>query len=182
MEAWINELEANARKIPEGRQIVVIPTLNPDGVAANSRYNSAGIDLNRNFQTADWVTDITTPSNQPLPGGGGPSPLSEPESQAIANFTLQIMPRLTMSFHSSASYAIGNQGGDSAALASTYSSMTGYRNMTGNSGAFSYPITGTYDDWIRERCGLASVLVELSSSYSSEFSRNKAALWAMARS
>lgn len=182
MEAWINELEINARSIPSTRKIVVVPVINPDGIAYGRRYNSGGIDLNRNFQTDDWQSDIYSITNQPLPGGGGASAMSEPETQAIAALTISLQPRLTMSFHSSASYAIGNQYGDSAALANTYSKLTGYRNMTGVSGAFSYPITGTYDDWIRERCGLTSVLIELSSSTNSEFSRNRTALWTMARS
>ncbi len=70
---------------------------------------------------------------------------------------------------------------DSASLAATYSSLSGYRNMTGVEGAFSYPITGTYDDWIREELGLPSVLIELSSVSDSQFSRNKTALWAMVK-
>jgi protein MpaA len=181
MDAWIYELELNARSIPSDRKIVVVPAINPDGVAADRRSNSDNVDLNRNFPTDDWQTDIYSVTNQLIPGGGA-SPLSEPETQALAAFTISLQPRLTMSFHSSASYAIGNQNGDSAALADTYGQLTGYRNMTGVGGAFSYPITGTYDDWMRERCGLTSVLVELSSSVNSEFSRNKTALWTMARS
>ena len=182
MNAWIDELELNAHNIPSDKKIIVVPAINPDGVTANRRNNSNNVDLNRNFPTDDWQSDIYSPTDQPIPGGGGASPLSEPESQAIAAFTILLQPRLTMSFHSAASYVIGNQNGDSASLADTYAELTGYKNMTGVGGAFSYPITGTYDDWMRERCGLTSVLVELSSSVNSEFSRNKTALWTMARS
>lgn len=182
MDAWINELEINARDIPSDKTIIVIPSLNPDGVAANRRTNSNNVDLNRNFPTIDWQTDIFTTSNQPFAGGGGSSPLSEPESKAISDYTIKLNPTLTMSFHSSAAYVIGNRAGNSNTLAATYAQMTGYRNMTGDGGAFSYPITGTYDDWMNEKYGLKSVLVELSSSSYSEFSRNKAALWVMARS
>lgn len=182
MDAWVNELELNIQNIPSGRKIIVIPTLNPDGVAANRRNNSNNVDLNRNFPVSDWQTDIYSPANQLIPGGGGVTPLSEPESQAIAAFSIALSPRLTMSYHGSAGYAIGNQYGDSSGLAASYSQLTGYSNMTGVVGAFSYPITGTYDDWLGEEEGLTSVLVELSSNSNAEFIRNKAALWAMARS
>ena len=182
MNAWINELDFNVRSIPAGTRIVVVPSINPDGIAANNRYNAAGIDLNRNYDVSDWKTDIETVNGTPYPGGGGPAPGSEPETQALMAFTTQLRPALTMSYHSSASYAIGNTCGNSASLAATYADLTGYSNMTGVSGAFSYQITGTYDDWICEKLGLASVLIELSTSSNSEFSRNKAALWAMAKS
>ncbi|MBC7943032.1 DUF2817 domain-containing protein [Candidatus Saccharibacteria bacterium] len=182
MLAWVDELELNARSIPADKQIVVIPSLNPDGVAAVRRNNSNNVDLNRNFDTADWKKDITSPSNQPLESGGGATAMSEPETKAIAAFTSRLRPRLTLSFHSVAGYAIANQAGDSSSLAATYAQMTGYSNMTGSVGAFEYAVSGTYDDWISERLGLPSVLVELASSTNSEFYRNKAALWAMARS
>ena len=32
----------------------IVPVLNPDGYATNSRLNSKGVDLNRNFPTTDW--------------------------------------------------------------------------------------------------------------------------------
>ena len=182
MDEWADELELNARNIPADKTIVVISSINPDGLAADRRNNSNNVDLNRNFPTNDWQTDIVDPNNQPVPGGGGPNALSEPESQALADFTLQLNPRLIMSFHGNAGYAIGNQVGDSAALADEYSNLTGYQNMTGNSGAFSYSITGTYDSWLQEVCDLPSVIVELSSNSNSQFSTNKSALWAMARS
>ncbi len=182
MDAWVDELELSVRSIPADKTIIVISSLNPDGFAADGRNNSNNVDLNRNFPVSDWQTDIVDPANQPILGGGGATALSEPESQAIANFTLQLYPRLTVSFHGNAGYAIGNDFGDSANLASQYSNLTGYRDMTGDSGAFSYPITGTYDDWLRETCGLTSVVVELSSNTNSQFNINKAALWAMARS
>jgi predicted deacylase len=180
MEAWIRELDANT--VPSGRRIVVVPVINPDGVAAGSRYNSRGVDLNRNYDTSDWEKNVETVNGDPKPGGGGKSPGSEKETKAMMALTQQLQPALTMSYHSSAAYAIGNTCGDSRSLAAKYSELTGYRNMTGVSGAFSYQITGTYDDWICERLGLASVLVELATSYDAEFGRNQAALWAMARS
>lgn len=182
MDAWINELEANARTIPIGRQIVVVPAINPDGLAARTRNNSRNIDLNRNFAVSDWVSIITDTRGNPVPGGGGLEPMSEPETQAIAALTSRLRPRLTLSFHAVASVVIANQAADSAHFAGTYSRMSGYRNATGLSAqTFDYAISGTYDDWIAEKLGLPSVLVELASTTSSEFGRNKSALWQMAR-
>ena len=182
MNAWINEIETNPQNIPANTQLVIIPSVNPDGVAANTRYNAGGIDLNRNFNTSDWSTDVQTVNGQPLPGGGGSAPESEPETQALVAYTRALVPSLTMSYHAAAAYVIANTCGNSGSLAASYASMVGYRDMTGVPGAFGYEITGTYDDWMCERLGYRSVLVELTTNTNSEFSRHKAALWAMARS
>jgi len=182
MSAWVNEIEANPQNIPGGVRIVIIPSVNPDGVAANTRNNANNIDLNRNFNVSDWSSDVQTVSGAPFPGGGGPAPESEPETKALVAFTRELSPSLTLSYHSAAAYVIANTCGNSLSLATTYASLTGYSNVTGVSSAFGYQITGTYDDWICEKLGLASVLIELTTNTNAEFSRNKAAMWAMARS
>jgi protein MpaA len=182
MDSWVSELESKARDIPPNRQVVVVPMVNPDGIAKGTRNNSINVDLNRNFATSNWQKDITSPSNQPIENGGGPTPMSEPETQAIAGLTSRLRPRVTLSYHSVAGYAIGNEAGDSGSLAGMYSQLTGYRNMTGNGGAFDYSTTGTYEDWVAQKVGLPSLIIELASSTASEFARNKAALWVMVRS
>ncbi len=69
----------------------VVPSLNPDGVAAGTRGNARGVDLNRNFPFG-W---------RPLEGleYSGPRPLSEPESRAAARLTRRLRPDLTIWFH-----------------------------------------------------------------------------------
>jgi protein MpaA len=76
---------------PRRVDLLVIPTINPDGVAADTRGNAHGVDLNRNFPYR-W---------RPLTGGeySGPHPLSEPESQAAHDLILREKPDLTIWFH-----------------------------------------------------------------------------------
>lgn len=72
-------------------ELMIVPTINPDGVAAGTRGNAHGVDLNRNFPW-DW---------RPLSGGeySGPGPLSEPESRAAHRLILREQPDVTIWFH-----------------------------------------------------------------------------------
>jgi murein peptide amidase A len=72
-------------------ELMIVPTINPDGVAAGTRGNAHGVDLNRNFPH-DW---------RRLTGGeySGPGPLSEPESRAAHRLILREEPDVTIWFH-----------------------------------------------------------------------------------
>jgi protein MpaA len=76
---------------PPRTDLLVAPTINPDGVAADSRGNAHGVDLNRNFPFR-W---------RPLSGGeySGSRPLSEPESRAAHRLVLRERPDVTIWFH-----------------------------------------------------------------------------------
>lgn len=176
---WIDDLEVNARSIPSGKKVIVIPALNPDGIAKGTRVNVNNVDLNRNFATSDWKSDITTTSNAPFPGGGGKSALSEPESQAIANYIANLRPQLVLSYHSVGGLLAANQAGASRSWAGTYASLSGYRNATGSSDTFEYGISGTADDYYGQVLGVSSVLIELGSHSDAQFNRNQKAMWAM---
>jgi predicted deacylase len=179
MTEWIAELNRSPERIPAGRSLVIIPSVNPDGVAANTRFNANNVDLNRNFPANDWKSVVTTPSSkQPTPAGG-PAPLSEPESQAVARYIGQISPILVMSFHSKAAVVEANEAGSSVSIANAYASRSHYRAVPKSQSApiFQYDTTGAMEDWLRDKSGRAAIVVELASSTSSEFSRNRDALW-----
>jgi protein MpaA len=76
---------------PARTDLFLVPTINPDGLAAGTRGNAHGVDLNRNFPYR-W---------RPLGGGeySGTGPLSEPETRAAYRLILRIHPDLTIWFH-----------------------------------------------------------------------------------
>lgn len=178
MKAWVNELEANPGRTA-GKRIVVIPSMNPDGLAAGTRTNSRGVNLNRNFPTDNWIksTKDTDGSHE---SGGGEAPLSEPEASALAKLTTSYQPRLLLSFHAVGSLVIGNKGGYSAGYSAKYASMVGYRDGTNDGNAnFDYDVTGAYEDWAYWNASIPAIVIELSSYGSVNSAAHYKALWAM---
>ena len=119
--------------------------------AAFDRYllywkaNGRGVDLNQNFP-ANW--DQVTSSSLPSYGTyKGDSPLSEPESQALANLINSRSWAATISYHSMGNIIYWDYAGNavhdqSLDLANTVSARTGYR-LAGSSGH------GGFKDWVQ---------------------------------
>ena len=72
-----------------GRKAVILPVANPDGLAAQERFNANEVDLNRNFPADNRTKDKEL----------GPSPLSEPESHIINELIQQYKPGRIVSIH-----------------------------------------------------------------------------------
>jgi protein MpaA len=71
------------------RTVVLVPVANPDGMAHNRRFNANGVDLNRNFQTANRLDSRRF----------GYRALSEPESRFIHSLIHQYKPDRVVSIH-----------------------------------------------------------------------------------
>jgi protein MpaA len=90
--ALVNELADHLRgdqQLLEGRRVVLLPAANPDGLAARTRENAHGIDLNRNFDTTNRVDN----------GTSGLRPLTEPESLALESVIKEYAPSRIISVH-----------------------------------------------------------------------------------
>jgi murein peptide amidase A len=81
-------------RISPRSSIWIVRDLNPDGVAADTRQNAHGVDLNRNFPYA-WRSLGALGDQQ----YSGPFPLSEPESRIASALVLRVRPRITIWFH-----------------------------------------------------------------------------------
>lgn len=95
--------------------IWVVPTLNPDGVAAGTRGNAHGVDLNRNFPFG-W---------QPLDDleYSGSHALSEPESRAARRLILRLRPHMTIWFHQP--FGLVDRSGGDPAIERRFSQLIG---------------------------------------------------------
>lgn len=81
----------------------IVPLLNPDGTITKTRYNSNGVDLNRNFPTKDWdehalshwkTAQKSDPRRYPGPKGG-----SEPETNCAIAHIDDYKPDIVISIH-----------------------------------------------------------------------------------
>lgn len=72
----------------QGRRVVIVPVVNPDGLARPRRTNANNVDLNRNFDASNWGSSHA-----------GSDPLSEPESRALVELWERFQPDRVVSFH-----------------------------------------------------------------------------------
>jgi hypothetical protein len=182
----VNELiahfAANPRDVPAGIALALIPVANPDGLPhgrdPQGRFNSNGVDLNRNWGCG-WQEEAFWRDN---PVNAGAYPFSEPETSALADFVQAARPAVILFYHSAAggvfagSCAESLEGASGAAasqaLAAVYGEAAGYSYGQ----AFdAYPVSGTGPAWAAG-LGIAAADVELQTWTNPEFERNLRAL------
>ena len=133
--------ELRQRDVPDGVELWLIESMNPDGQAAQIRQNANRVDLNRNFPH-EWGV-IGEPGNSQYAGTG---PASEPETQAMVNLITQLRPDMTIWYHQDANLIIPSTGRDGRVRA-RYAELSGLpmAECCGGGGVY----TGIAATWAR---------------------------------
>ena len=168
-------IELDPGSVPPGLGLTFVSTANPDGLANGTRMLSSGVDPNRNWPTADWSTDTYASGPTLVPGGGGPSALSEPETQALARLVTVLRPALIVSYHSAARLVTGGPQARAMGLEAAYAAAAGY--AAGDWTA--YPVTGDFAQWAELNQGIPTIEVELPDHENTHLAANLAALRAV---
>lgn len=159
-------MDLTARTVPKGIKIYFVPMVNPDGVSVvfdgilgvSDKYrklikattpdtklfkaNARCVDLNVNFD-ADWGTGLSNVYKPSFENYIGKEPFSEPETQALRDLTLQIAPRVTISYHLMGGEIYWSYGRIRRykSQAERFATATGYPLKTAEGSA------GGYKDW-----------------------------------
>lgn len=104
---------------PDGVELWLVPSMNPDGQAIDDRQNANQVDLNRNFPYKWGPLGV--------PGDGqyaGTGPASEPETQAMVNFIAQLRPDIAVWYHQDL-FVISPSEGRDGRIRARYAELTG---------------------------------------------------------
>lgn len=180
------------RGVPDWAAFYMLPMVNPDGAAMSQtglagqraieiyaadraagyadcdyaqylkewKANAAGVDLNRNFD-AGWERVDTRPGPSTA-NYRGREPESEPETQALASYTLRVRPDVTISYHAMGEEIFYDFGGNTPvneaglSLARAVARRTGYRLVPDDQSSF-----GGYKDWAIEKLSIPSLTIEV---------------------
>jgi hypothetical protein len=165
----VEAVNALARRLAAGAvaaaPLLLVPALNPDGLARNAKNNANDVDLNRNFAARNWQA-----AHEPryFPGA---APLSEPETRLLAQLVDGRRVRAVVAVH--APFACINYDGPptAAAWARDVAAACGWPAR----GDLGYPTPGSLGSWLGVDRGLPVLTLELPPGPHAAFGQQAAA-------
>lgn len=157
--ALVLRLMAGAAPAP----LVLVPALNPDGLARGAKNSARDVDLNRNFPSRNWQA-AHAPGYFP-----GPAPLSEPEARLVADLVDRHAVRGVVAVH--APFACVNYDGPAADWAAAVAAACGWPAR----GDIGYPTPGSLGSWLGVDRGLPVLTLELPPGPHAAFGQQAAA-------
>jgi murein peptide amidase A len=131
-------------------EVVLVPRVNPDGLARNARTNADGVDINRNFPTYDWGRDVRGPRYSPGRGAA-----SEPETRIVIRLIAELHPCRIISVH--APFHEINIDGPALPLARVMQEFNHYRITT----YIGYPTPGSLGTYAGKQLHIPTIDLEL---------------------
>ncbi len=181
----LNKDDPRVHAVLERADVWFIPLVNPDGYEytrsqdgmwrKNRRDNgdgTFGVDLNRNYGY-EWGSSnfgLDTNSSEYR----GPAPFSEPETQAIRDFSLEHPPVLSISYHTAGKWILfpwsytrdpSRDDGLFRGIAQEMAGANGYEIL--QEGHSSHLKAGNSDDWLYANFGTLAFTIELGRAHSS---------------
>lgn len=179
--ALIDHFRAHPAEVPPEVRLVIIPLLNPDGMARGWRFDAAGVDLNRNMDTShdacpenDWQQRVQG-ARGIVSDTGGPYPDSQVETRLIRSFLLDAAGAIFLHSNAGLVFPARCEHPPSIAMAQLYAAAAGYEYVRFWD---RYMITGGMHDWAAG-LGIAAITPELATGDQPEVAENLAGLRAV---
>jgi len=173
-EEFITYLGANESLVPDNMRVTVIPTVNPDGLAAGGttgRFNANNVDINRNFD-CDWARTSMWRQQEV---SGGTAAFSEPEARAIRDYVSEINAVGAIVWFAAEGKVYPSACGGNPSAAST-----NLANVFGDAAGFgvdqefdAYTINGDMVNWMAKE-GVPAISVLLTDRNGIEWDKNEA--------